>query len=119
MAEGVKATVGTLETGASIQVEATGVFTSDFANADAADAAKAFFTAVEGKYIAVEGKALSCVEGDDPGVTPPTLEETINAMSFDGTNNTQVCPLCETEVTWTAITANSAFLIGNSTSTAH
>ena len=53
--------VDELTEGASIKVRAEGVFTSNFANADAANAAKAFFSAVEDTYeIVIDSLALSC-----------------------------------------------------------
>ena len=54
--------VGTLTEGAKIAVKASGVFTEAFADEDAAQAAKSFFTAADDTMeITVDGAALSCV----------------------------------------------------------
>ena len=56
-----KVIINPLTAGANIAVTANGVFTEEFQNADAANAAKVFITAAEeGKVINVVEKTLSC-----------------------------------------------------------
>ena len=72
--ENNKITVDKLETGAKIAVWANGVFTKDFADAAAAEAAKAFFTAYDAEKMKLEvsDKALTCVTVDGSEPVPPT-----------------------------------------------
>ena len=61
LAEGVKAQVGTMKSGAKIVISSTGIFTTDFKSADAAKAAKAYFASADKDIpISVVGKALAC-----------------------------------------------------------
>ncbi len=113
--------VGELTTGASIGINANGVFTTDFADAAAAEAAKDFFSPVQsGADIKVDGNALSCVGGgaiapDEPAPAPEPefnkeeaqqIIDAANAMTFptDGSDHTAKCPKCGETVTWTALT---------------
>ena len=117
----LKAEIGELTTGASIGVNATGVFTADFTDAAAAKAAKDFFSPVQsGADIKVDGNALSCVGGgaiapDEPAPAPEPefnkeeaqqIINAANAMTFptDGSDHTAKCPKCGETVTWTALT---------------
>ena len=94
-----------LKSGASIGITRTedGVFTADFADEAAAEAAKAFFTAEDAtKEITVEGKALKVaapyVEPEETEATEP--EETVPEETIDPAT-APTCPVCG-EVTWTA-----------------
>ena len=61
LAEGVKAQVGTMKSGAKIVISSTGIFTTDFKTVDAAKTAKAYFVSADKEIpISVIGKALAC-----------------------------------------------------------
>ena len=61
LADGLKAEVGKMDTGAKVVMSSTGVFTTDFKSADEAKAAKAYFASSDKDIpITVSGKALSC-----------------------------------------------------------
>ena len=108
VADGIKVTVGALDTGAAIAVKANGVFTEDFADADAATAALAFFSAVdaENMEIKLNVKALECAAKAAPPVQPADVYEAAILMDFSDENNLPTsCPYCNETVTWQVLPA--------------
>ena len=120
----VKADATGLTTGASIGVNANGVFTTDFADETAAEAAKGFFSAVQSSAsIERQGSALACVGGGaiTPDAPPPAPEPEFNkaeadqiiaaanAMTFpaDGSDYEAKCPHCDKVVIWKGLTSQT------------
>ena len=116
----LKAEVGELTTGAEIGINKVGVFTADFVDEAAAEAAKGFFSAVQdGANIERQGSALACVGGsapvpDEPAPAPePEFNKAeaqqiiaaANAMTFpaDGSEYEAKCPACGKTVTWVGL----------------
>ena len=103
--DGVLAQVGELKTGAKIAVNVTGIFTADFANESAADAAIKYFAGMEeGALIKRDGKALTCVPAP---FDYKTVLDKINAQTFTGNaaGDAGYCYHCKENVTWMPITA--------------
>ncbi len=101
--EGLTITASGLTTGAKIKVEATGVFTKNFADAAAATAAKGCFESlVDGMGITVAGSALAVGEAEAP-------EADINdPLNFQADGKTAYCAVCDQDVEWTELAASSS-----------
>ena len=100
----IKVQVDQLAKGAKIGVDANGVFTAEFADEAAAQAALAYFgTVEENATLWRDGKVLGC--------TPAPFDlqaaiDAINAMTFTGetSGDAGYCYFCEKDVTWKPLT---------------
>ena len=97
----IKAEIGELVAGADIKVNAKGVFTTEFADEDAAEAALQYFTAAaRGATVSREGKALVCA-----AMTNVQIAEEAKKQTFTGTDPVeQYCYVCGEDETWQPIT---------------
>ena len=98
---GTKLAVSELTSGASIVVKANGIFTEELS--DAESYLQYFHTAAEGDSIAVVGKALSY---NKQAVDYSDVDN--SELSFAAGTTNAHCPVCDSVVSWTALTAESA-----------
>ena len=120
----VKLTVGALTQGASITTAAIGDLTEAFATPEAAEAAKAYFSAASGYKLIISDSKLVCTLAANKDIPAEVIDYANNEMpkiaGFAGeTAFNSFCPHCGLTVTWTPISEDNTQGLAYSSGAVH